>query len=61
MEVDDNSLLIVGNPQGILEQKLRPHPSDYLNIIIVDYLILTAWVPNQQKGNLKGYYCDKAP
>jgi hypothetical protein len=27
MEVDNNSLLIVGDPQRILEEQLRPHPS----------------------------------
>jgi hypothetical protein len=26
MEVDDNILRIVGDPRGILEQQLRPHP-----------------------------------
>ncbi len=26
MEVDDNILLIVGDPQGILDQQLSPHP-----------------------------------
>jgi hypothetical protein len=34
MEVDYNIALIVGNPLGILEQQLRPHPNQFLNIII---------------------------
>ncbi len=33
--------LIVGDPQGILDQQLRPHPINVLNIIIIltDYVI----------------------
>jgi hypothetical protein len=31
IEVDDNSELIVGDPQGILGQQLRPHPISKLN------------------------------
>jgi hypothetical protein len=27
MEVEDNILLIVSDPQGILDQQLRPHPN----------------------------------
>jgi hypothetical protein len=33
MEVDVNILLIVGDPQGILGQQLRPRPITLLNII----------------------------
>jgi hypothetical protein len=32
MEVDSNSALIVGNPQGILGEHLRPRPIHWLNI-----------------------------
>jgi hypothetical protein len=31
MEVDNNMLLIVGDPQGILEKHLKPHPINLLN------------------------------
>jgi hypothetical protein len=34
MKVYDNTALIVGDPQGVLGQQLRPHPSSGLNIII---------------------------
>ncbi len=34
-EADNNISLIVGNPQGILEQLLRPRPIHLLNTIIV--------------------------
>jgi hypothetical protein len=40
MDIDDNSVLIVNNPQGILSQQLRPHPiylSNEINIIIITY------------------------
>jgi hypothetical protein len=33
MEVDDNGAMIVGDPEGILGQKLRPHQTYLLNII----------------------------
>ncbi len=33
IEVDINIFLIVSNPQGILDQQLRPHPIHSLNII----------------------------
>jgi hypothetical protein len=39
LEVDDNSVLIVGDPQGILGQQLRPCPMQLLNIIIIWQLI----------------------
>jgi hypothetical protein len=35
MEVDDNVSLIIGDPQGILDQQLWPHPILLLNIIII--------------------------
>jgi len=35
IEVDDNLLLIVGNPQGILGKQLKPHPIHLLNIVIL--------------------------
>jgi len=38
-EVDDNILLIVDNPQVILDQQLRPHPICLLNNFIV-FLVL---------------------
>jgi hypothetical protein len=34
VEVYNNSALIVGDPQGILGQQLRPHPIYLLNSII---------------------------
>ncbi len=42
MEVDDNTLLIIGNPRGILDQQLRPHGINLLNIIItlINYIKL---------------------
>jgi hypothetical protein len=33
MEVDDNSALIFGDPQGILGHQLKPHPIHLSNII----------------------------
>jgi hypothetical protein len=35
MEVDDNSAMIVGDPQGTLGHQLKPHPIELLNIIII--------------------------
>ncbi len=35
LEVDDNSVLIVGDDQGSLTQKLRAHPVHLLNIITI--------------------------
>jgi hypothetical protein len=35
MEVDDNTSLIVGDPQGILDQHLSPHLILLLNNIII--------------------------
>jgi len=34
-ETDDNLALIVGNPQGILGQQLRPRPIHLSNIIVI--------------------------
>jgi len=35
MEVDDNILLILGNPRRMLGHQLKPHPIHYLNIVII--------------------------
>jgi hypothetical protein len=35
VEVDENSVLIVGGLQGIASQLLGPHPFHMLNIIII--------------------------
>ena len=35
VEFDDNNLAIVGNPKGIFDQQLRPHPINLLNISII--------------------------
>jgi hypothetical protein len=35
LEVDDNILLIVGDPQGVLDQLLRPRPIQLLNVVII--------------------------
>jgi hypothetical protein len=35
MEVDENILLIVGDPQGISDRQLRPYPIQLLKIIII--------------------------
>jgi hypothetical protein len=35
IDVDDNTLLAVGNPQLILDQQLKPHPIHLLIIIII--------------------------
>jgi len=35
MEVDNNSSLIVGDPQGVLGQQLRPRSIYLFNIIII--------------------------
>jgi hypothetical protein len=37
MEFDDNILLIVEDPQGILDQQLRPRPFRLLKIINIIY------------------------
>ncbi len=39
MDVEDNTLLIVGDPQGILDQLLWSHPMRLLNIIIIIIVI----------------------
>jgi hypothetical protein len=41
MGIDYNISLIVGDPQEILEEQLRPHPIPLLNIsfILIDYII----------------------
>jgi hypothetical protein len=40
MDVGDNISLIVGDPQGILDQQFRPHPIDLLNIIIIVIVLI---------------------
>jgi hypothetical protein len=42
MEVDDNSLLIVDDPLGILDEQLRPRPTHQLFVVnyMLNYLIL---------------------
>ncbi len=35
MEVDDNILVFISNPQRVLNEQNRPHPVHVLNIIIV--------------------------
>ncbi len=60
MEVYYNILLIVADPQGILEQQLRPHPIPLLNIIfiLIDYIIYIIRLKTEErpvkslKGNL---------
>jgi hypothetical protein len=47
MKVDDNNALIVDDQQGISGQQLRPHPTHFLNIIIiisVTYLIIKVYI-----------------
>jgi hypothetical protein len=38
MEVDDNSVLIVGDLQGFLDQQLRPHPIQLDIIFCSNYI-----------------------
>ena len=40
MEVDDNILLIVRDPQGILDWQFIPGPIHLINIIIINYISL---------------------
>jgi hypothetical protein len=35
MEIERNILLTADDPQGILDQQLRPHPIPLLNIVII--------------------------
>ncbi len=45
MEVDDNILLNVDVPQGLLDQQLRLHPIYSLNInIILNYILLNCLI-----------------
>ncbi len=39
MKIDHNSVLIVGNPQGILDQELRPYAIHliYINKLIIQW------------------------
>ncbi len=41
MEVDDNTSMIVGDPQGILDQHLSPRLILLLNIIIIIILLMS--------------------
>jgi hypothetical protein len=42
VEINNNSALIVGDPEGILGEQLRPHLIHCLNIfILVNYFIIT--------------------
>jgi hypothetical protein len=43
-EFDDNILLIVGDPQEILELQLRPHPIHLLNITTNVIIILINYI-----------------
>ncbi len=43
MEVVNNILLIVVNPQGILDELLRPHPINLSNIIQVTLINQIKW------------------
>jgi hypothetical protein len=45
MEVDNNMLLIVGDPQGILEKHLKPHP---INLLKFEYYLLYKKILNYQ-------------
>jgi len=35
MDIDDSILLIIDDPQGIIDQQLRPCPIHVLNVIII--------------------------
>ncbi len=37
MQVDDNSLQVVGDPHGVLVQQLRPHPIHSLKLVLITY------------------------
>jgi hypothetical protein len=39
-EVDDNTLLIVGDPRGILDQQLRSRPINISNIIFGNVILV---------------------
>jgi hypothetical protein len=40
VKIDDNILLIAGDPQGILDHQLRPLPIHLLNISSIDGIAL---------------------
>jgi hypothetical protein len=48
MEVDDNILLLVSDPRGILDQQLRPRSIQLLNITVIiiinSYAIFNNWI-----------------
>ncbi len=35
MEIENNSVMIVGDPQGILGMQLRPYPIHISNVIVI--------------------------
>jgi hypothetical protein len=41
MEVDDNSVLIVGDLQGFLDQQLRPHP---IQLDMIIFAVITSYI-----------------
>ncbi len=43
MEIDDNIVLIVGNPHGILVKQLMTHPIHLLIIIIIIMIIFVIY------------------
>ncbi len=57
VDVGDNSPLIVGKPQGMLGQQLKPHPAHFLNIIIflnysLNYYLLINYIITKTKMGL---------
>jgi hypothetical protein len=40
MKVDDNIWMIIGDPQGILDQQLRPRQIHFLIIVIFILIVL---------------------
>ncbi len=43
MDIDDNGVLIDRDPQGILDQQLRPRQIHLLNISII-FTLITFWI-----------------
>ncbi len=44
MEVDDNPLIIIGDPQGILDQQLSPHSMHLSNILWLLYILILSYI-----------------
>ncbi len=44
MDIADKSVLIAGNPQGILGQPLRPNPIHVLNKILLYLLLIKLYI-----------------